>query len=379
MGTNENFISKSKDEVMNDNEELVKKFREQKHNNALDFGGVVNTPIDFLLKKIIYAPSLFTESQRKQIIEMACISKKMWGFYDSFGFYVNMKELDENPRIRVRELISDGIEVSRKLLEKCVSDPDASQEEKEDIVKKVYNSMKLYGTELCLRMPIIEQIGYAKKDMVQFIRNNVEIYKSLGDIQFEDGGVLDRILELAKQKAEQLCGNLEKIDSIEYGKPEWFNLRNVISEVFFENVANDFSGDSLIRPYFCFDDGNVEVCMYKEGFKTHVLSNIIRNLNFHAFCDWDGFCKEKIVVVLCRYEEDKISLFIANNGKPFEGDVESVFEYGKGNGTGEGIGLYSARKFLEFYGATIGMSKAAEDGAREINVGFHIEIPIKEK
>ncbi len=374
METNDNFISKSKDEVINDN---IKMFREQKHNNASQFGTVVNSPIDLLMDEVIDAPKKFTESQRMQIIEMFCKSKEMTGYYNTFGFYVN-----DEKTIKIKDLIS-SIEVPTTLLEKCVSNSDVfTKAEKKDIVKKVGSLMKLRGTDFCLRMSIEDQIEFAKKDMVQFIRNNVEIYDSLGDIQFEKDDIITRRLDRARKRAEPLCVNLEKIDSIKYGEPEWFNLRNVISEVLYDDIANDYTGNSFIHPYFYFEDGSVEVYMEKNGFQTHVLRNIIDNFKKHAFCDWDDFNKKKLVGVWCESGEDKILLDFLNNGNPFEGDVNYVFEYGKGDGKGDGIGLYSAKRFLDNYDAKIEMLPRdvvvnEYDGVAE--VVFRITIPKKEK
>lgn len=93
---------------------------------------------------------------------------------------------------------------------------------------------------------------------------------------------------------------------------------------------------------------------------------------------WYAICQEPKVRIRFSREIDSptmLTVTIENNGTPFYGDMESVFEKGvseKDEG-GHGIGLYSARRFIKYHGGAISMFRPTEGG---YNVGFKIQIPV---
>ncbi len=155
--------------------------------------------------------------------------------------------------------------------------------------------------------------------------------------------------------------------------------------------------------------------MNEKGFRKYVLGNIIKNLHEHAFKEIDELELShkiinkkfswwtKFVVKLLPYsvrmrymamykdvenfkipekririsirpshkDSQRVDIIIENNGKPFYGNIEKVFENGIGEGSG--IGLYSAQQFLNAYNANITMFTNADN---EYKVGFIINTPI---
>ena len=74
-------------------------------------------------------------------------------------------------------------------------------------------------------------------------------------------------------------------------------------------------------------------------------------------------------------EPEFVKIVIENNGKPFPADIDpsKIFEYGVSNGSGEGIGLYSAADFLRKFGSTIEIESTPND---KFTVHFIIKIPV---
>lgn len=341
-------------EKVANSKELMNKVREHKHNYAEDFGYVVSMPVKLLLNELINNPSAF------------------------------------------------------------------SKEERESIVKKFAKSMEMRGTYECLGLAVENQLKKVKEDMVPSIKENADFYTSLigKNCIFQDKWLV-RKLQMALKMLDGLCEKLENIEHFKYGESEQFNLKAEIKKTFDdENNKLSVSGRQTIMFETCFGEfSDTMVDMNRESFRTYFLGNFIKNLHEHAFKGYDEAKyqeypslqknrKRNIKDVLCekilrRVRSDKlpdnefndsepvfdkkvrisfqkddsnrqrINLIIENNGKAFDGDVEDVFDNGYGSGTG--IGLYSAKQFLEHYGATIKMFTNNED---EYKVGFLINLPI---
>lgn len=234
------------------------------------------------------------------------------------------------------------------------------------------------------------------------------------------------------KSSERFCQLIDKMETSGYGEPVVFNLRKVIDEEFHndnDSYTEDGSGMYEYGPSWG-DLSDVNVKMDEEGFRICVLQNIIDNIHKRAFRDIveEGPIsrihqeekidlslrslliyyarlisnrlkslfiqpKDKIVSenndrqnlvyvndkkVRVRFTKDlendrRINVFIENNGFPFEGDPNSVFDWGIGSGSG--IGLASAKSFLKHYDASI---KMIQDIDETFTVGLKINIPIYE-
>ena len=334
--------------------ELMSKVREHKHNYSEDFGLVVSVPVKSLLKELIYNPGVFSIDEREHIIEMFSASMEMRGVYE------------------------------------------------------------------CLGWPVGTQLSKIKKEMVPCIKNNVAFYTALvgKNVDFQDRWLISK-LNMALNEAEGLCVKLENIEHFEYGESEPFNLKAEIKDTFLkDNSTIGFRGGQPMQIETFFGEySDIMVEMNRKSFRTYLLNNIIKNLHDHAFNKINKktssetiSSKERISIWMqlkniVRYKilkywnpesidttsissqekkvrisflkdssnEHRINLIIENNGNPFIGDVNDIFEKGIGNGEGEHVGLYSAKQFLKAYGATISMFTKNDE---EYKVGFIINLPI---
>lgn len=330
--------------------DLMSKVREHKHNYSEDFGLVVSAPVKSLLKELINNPSIFSVDEKERIVDMFSESMEMRGIYE------------------------------------------------------------------CLGWPVGIQLSKVKNEMVPFIRSNVDFYSLLigKNADFQDRWLVSK-MKMALNEADGLCSKLENIEHFEYGESEPFNLKAEIKETFMkDNFAIGFRGGQPLQLEWFFGEySDIMVEMNRKSFRAHLLGNIIKNLHDHAFNETDKSSsletlninrnvsfwvkllyffnlrkrhsitdatpisvQEKRVRVSFQRDttnDHRINLVIENNGNPFNGDVNEVFEKGIGDGEGEHIGLYSAKQFLMAYGATITMFTKNDS---EFKVGFLINLPI---
>lgn len=327
--------------------ELMGKIREHKHNYSEDFGLVVSAPAQALLAEMIANPEVFT------------------------------------------------------------------LEEKDTIVKLFAISMEMRGTYECLGWPIDNQLDRVKNFMIPQIRKNADFFTSMVSkpVEYRDRWIVSK-LRMALSETDSLCNKLETIETFDYGESEPFSLKDVIRDTFNkDNIAVCSQGGIPIQlETFYGEYPEVMVEMDYKGFCSYFLGNIIKNLHDHAFKDIDDLLnssikdetkkslwrkikiwfrhirndrfadmpntplpEKKVRILFKRDEQDsqRIILVIENNGKTFDGDTESVFDNGVGSGSG--IGLYSAKRFLNAYHATIEMYTNMES---EFKVGFIINLPI---
>lgn len=331
--------------------DLMCKVREHKHNHSDDFGWVVSVPVKSLLKELINNPTIFSVEERECIVDMFSKSMEMRGVYE------------------------------------------------------------------CLGWPVEIQLSKVRNEMVPLIRRNVGFYSSLVGkaTVFTDKWLVNK-MTMALNEADGLCKALENIEHFEYGESKPFNLKKAIKETFEKSISRKsiFGEQSILIDWFCGEYSELKVDMNRESFIRYLLGNIIKNLYDHAFkktndyllqetsnlkkgeSSWSNNGKEhfadcnfagvspvlgqerrvRISLKKDQTNEHRINLIIENNGNPFKGDVNKIFEKGIGEGEGEHIGLYSAKMFLQAYGATITMYTKSDT---EFKVGFLINMPIYEQ
>lgn len=319
------------------------------------------------------------------------------------------------------------------LLKEMIDNPDYfTEEERERILIIHENAILLCGIYSMLGKNTEDQVDEVNKNIIPQIETLKEffldVYKFSGRAVEPVNLPINRSLYKSLITSDKLCDLLSKIDCPGYGSNSTFNLRKVIDDTFKDDLS-EIGDTGAVSSYeynsFCGDLSNTNVCISEEGFRFHVLGNIIVNLHKHAFKDavedensfikikegkkmskfaiflygiYDSFrilFKKKRVVtsgkstftqivqddnsciklVRMRFEKDsnnekRINVIIENNGEMFNGDKESVFSYGVG--VGSGIGLASARAFLQHYHSTIKMFTNENDIYK---VGFIINIP----
>lgn len=338
-----------------DSDKLMRKVREHKHNYAEDFGAVVSVPARLLFDEWVKNPEAFTTDEVKSIHTLYAESLEQQGQYNMLG------------------------------------------------------------------LPIDIQLYRLKERMIPKIKQNAHLLKEIlskGQTEYQSAGFVLR-LQRAINKTDELCEHLASIEQLDYGEKQKINITEVMVDTFERKLSE--SSIRIIRPY-----GELTrccACLNEDGFRTYLLGNIIKNLNEHAFeeLDTEGITSpldgipslfawlpywalkilypskkndflaaerritEKIVrIKLEENQQDpsKITIIIENNGKPFVGDVSAVFENEVSvaddgsiipHVSGKGIGLYSAKQFIEASGGT--MEMIVEPNA-EYKVGFKIVLPI---
>ena len=177
-------------------------------------------------------------------------------------------------------------------------------------------------------------------------------------------------------------------------------LLDFVEQQFVEDKENRSIKGKSSFVYEIFGRNLSDLCVFLEpdGFKTNVIHNILENIHKYAFPETLPAASKKKRLVFFKavfhgkptymdIEERKVqislkvtsdnlnmaTLIIENNGIPFEGDTESVFNYGYHTGKGSGIGMFSASKFLNDCGGNISIESTPNS---EYTVRFIIKLPI---
>lgn len=320
--------------------DLCRIVREHKHNYARDFGNVVCLPADSLFDEMIENPSAYSIYDKQKIIEVFKRAVRSQAIYEFLGFSVE------------------------------------------------------------------EQMHRIEETIIPMILANSEEYKSiLQDVSREYHNIaLVEILKRSLNQTKECCETLKNFDTLKHGNPEVFNLRSIVLQPFDEyNKSCGLTGNGIVltidRP---FRYENTRVFLPKDDFQKYVLQNIISNIKDHAFVGNDfhiqthtspqkkvcifkklinSFSKNHILqpirvpMVRIRFnhivEKNDIQISISNNGVPFCGNPSRIFDLGVGSGSG--IGLWSAKHFLEQYNGSIQMISHPD---QEFPVEIIITLPI---
>ena len=225
--------------------------------------------------------------------------------------------------------------------------------------------------------PLKEQLRFVENSFIPHIKENVGFYNHLlGNRNLNN--VILMWLRQSVSKSDELIEGLEKFESADFGNPEPFVLSRFLRSFITErNKRFALLGETSYYTEYFFGEGYpVEVMLNPESFKTHVLCHVFDNFDKHAFCgpEFESGEKGKHIRVdffLNKTETGRMDILIRNNGRPFKGDTEAIFENGVGHGTG--IGLFSARRFLAASGGTVRMTTYDDD---EFTVGISINLPV---
>lgn len=343
---------------------LRSQIREHKHNYSEDFGLIVRLPAQRLFRELIMNPGLFSDEECRLILDAYTLSTELVAKQKQLGY-----TLEE----QLNELKTKSI-------------------------PKIKNIIETYN---CI------------------LRNHLELPNQS----------LITVLKSAIRDSEDLCAKLHNIENEDYGTSKTFLLRHAILRKFQkENNSYGVDGQQTMDIATSFTECyNAKVCMNEDGFITHVIGNIVKNLHEHAFVmkgntdkynvseyihyshkgafykiynvvrynilisrllklfKKNSFISEtkeepvsenkvRIIFQSDKENANRLDVLIENNGAPFTGDKKKVFELGIGEGEGDHIGLYSARKFLEYYGATIEMY---EPSYEDFTVGIKINLRLE--
>ncbi|MBO7616525.1 MAG: hypothetical protein J6T22_04905 [Bacteroidales bacterium] len=328
-------------------------------------------------------------------------------------------------------------EPARVLMKELIENPDFyTIEERKKILQIYTNAIELRGVYSMLGKGFEDQVSEVRLSIIPQIESFQDFFSDVYAQERESFPLTPRFHEkLFKsiKASERFCRLIDKMETSGYGEPVVFNLRKVIDDEFRnENDYYNDDGSGMTFEYesSCGDLSNAMVKMDEEGFRNCVLQNIIDNIHKRAFRDIveeESFVRirkeEKIDLSLrslliyytklisnrlkslftqsknkkttenggrqnsvfvnnkkvrMRFTKDlendrRINVFIENNGFPFEGDPNSVFDWGIGSGSG--IGLASAKSFLKNYDASIEMILNIDE---TFTVGLKINIPIYE-
>ena len=159
-----------------------------------------------------------------------------------------------------------------------------------------------------------------------------------------------------------------KIDSpISVSPNKSFRLIEVVEEVFDEL-------DNINVIYKC-SDRELQICTSKAEFQTEVLQNIAENIKRHAFPYAEYANKlviDKIVEIQITNDDNKVIIRVSNNGNPFKGNADNLFNSGYHSGKygRTGFGLASAKQYMQKIGGDIEFSPV-----NNYQVSFLITIP----
>lgn len=258
----------------------------------------------------------------------------------------------------IKAILSDGVSTSEFRLEqgeksknilvlansimnffnKKWNNPDDSQEEQ---LKALRSGIKKAIDE------IIPQIESVIKPFYDFCYKRDEYY-FIGPV--DANKAYKRMEQSLRSVSSVINGirNLEKIKKDEILEYSEYLILELLQEGLDEI-------DAVITYKDEYDKSFVRVKIDKDEFLNHVLANIRENIETHAF-GTSAFKKkpltEKKVLVDIVTSDKSLCVIISNNGTPFKGDVNKVFNHGYYHGsTGHtGTGMYSLKKTMQELG-----------------------------
>lgn len=203
-----------------------------------------------------------------------------------------------------------------------------------------------------------EQIKYVVESIIPQIKDFSKFFLQFKDKEFyfekSEGGqrALGLVLK-APSRCEISCQGLSKLnnDTQRDNTPiQSFRLIDLVEDIF-------DSLDNINVIYKC-SNRDLEIRVDKAKFESTVLFNLSENIRRHAFPYTEYANKlviDKIVEIDITEGENRVLIRISNNGNPFEGDIDKLFNSGYHSGKygRTGFGLASAKQFLQNIGGDI--------------------------
>lgn len=220
-----------------------------------------------------------------------------------------------------------------------------------------------------------KQIEFVVNSIIPKIKEFSLFFQQFVDKDFyftkTDGG--QRVLGLVQKalsRCEISCQGLSKlkiVSPISVSSNKSFRLIEVVEEVFDEL-------DNISVIYKC-SDRELQICINKADFQTEVLQNIAENIKRHAFPYAEYANKlviDKIVEIQITNDDNKVIIRVSNNGNPFKGNADNLFNSGYHSGKygRTGFGLASAKQFMQKIGGNIEFSPV-----NNYQVSFLVTIP----
>ena len=139
----------------------------------------------------------------------------------------------------------------------------------------------------------------------------------------------------------------------ETGEIHVYSQKVVVEEVFDEL-------DNINVIYKC-SDRDLQICTNKADFQTEVLHNIAEDIKRHAlpYAEYaNKLVIDKVVEIQITKDDDKVLIRVSNNGNPFKGNTDNLFNAGYHSGKygRTGFGLASAKQFMQKIGGDIQFS-----------------------
>ena len=165
----------------------------------------------------------------------------------------------------------------------------------------------------------------------------------------------------ALQVVDPLIKDIQTLLNCEPPKNSGLTKVNLLLEV--ERVLDRIL-NADVRYVNAFEFSEKDVTVMKDEFDNCVLNNIKENIVNHAFSTQDTeqrIVSDNLVKVSFEETEKSIIVSIANNGAPFEGDVNRLFtpEYYYGPKGHSGYGLHSAREAMREMGGDLSIHTSA--------------------
>lgn len=319
--------------------DINKLVRLHKHNYAGEFGNVVVDPLLSVLEELIKNPQLFEEEEKQRILDGLRKSLHSQGAYDLLGYVLS------------------------------------------------------------------EQLTQLKDVIVPGINDNSELLKSiLAKYRNFENPYLPDILKWSLEHTQSLSFKLLNIQNDDKGTSKPIPLLDFVEQLFIEDKEekNRKGKSSFEYEIFGRELSDIQVFLEPDGFKNNVIHNIIENIHKYAFPEtiYVAFKKKslyeklierinymlglqkyitieerKVRISLCQTpdETNMVSLIIENNGIPFDGEIDSIFNWGYHTGKGSGIGMFSAYEYINKYGGNI---IAESTPNSEFTIRFIIKLPI---
>ena len=178
-------------------------------------------------------------------------------------------------------------------------------------------------------------------------------------------------IKSAIDKVENLVSSL--VDQNKWGEPEAVKM-----DAFVKKLEKSYLNDVFRFEYEIPDDlKRREVLINRDELST-IFENIITNARKYGFVDESRKDYRIRIVFGDTLLEDgtpMLSIYISNNGEPLHKsvDLNKVFEWGYGEGTG--LGLHQAKNIVEHYGGRIALHKIDNEYSG-FCVEYQIDLPI---